>query len=187
MRKLIAAIALSLVVLVGPEPGTLAAASEGGPVTLVIAGSPAPNHVRVSLGADGRSYLIASSGLLEASGEICTHPEGDPDQLACVATAISGLQFNGGASDDIFIVGAKVTIPATLQGGAGNDKLIGGGGNDKLLGGPGDDTVIGRGGNDWLYGGSGEDRLVGGPGEDTCIGGPGPDTAASCELRRGIP
>lgn len=193
MKKLIAVLVLAVIGLLadlaGARPDTLApafAASEGG-VTLVIAGSPAPNHVRVSLSSDGRSYLIASAGVLEAPGEICTHPGDDPDQLACPATAISGFEFNGGASDDVFVVGAKVPAPATLRGGAGDDTLIGGAGNDKLIGGPGDDTLIGRGGSDWLYGGSGKDRLIGGPGEDTCIGGPGSDTATSCELRRGIP
>ncbi|HEX8754506.1 MAG TPA: hypothetical protein VF731_13930 [Solirubrobacterales bacterium] len=191
LKKLITVLALGAIgplVLSGVGPNALASPSPSSSrVTLVIVGGPGPNNLRVSLSADGRSYMIASSSPLEVSREICTHPEADPDRLACAASAISDFELDGGASDDVLALGAKVSAPATLQGGGGNDKLIGGGGTDKLIGGPGNDTLVGRGGNDLLYGGDGEDRLIGGPGEDTCIGGPGPDSAASCELPRGIP
>jgi Ca2+-binding RTX toxin-like protein len=155
--------------------------------TLVLAGGPGPNEIHISLSPDGRSYLIASSDPLEVGGQICTHPAADPDELACEASAISSFQFNGGASDDVVVVGRTVPVPATLEGGPGDDTLIGGGGDDRLIGGPGNDKLVGRGGDDWLYGGPGDDRLIGGPGNDTCIGGPGRDSAASCEIEKGIP
>lgn len=156
-------------------------------VTLVLAGSPGPNEIHISLSPDGSAYLIKSSDRLEVGGQICSHPGANPDELSCEAPAISGFQFNGGASNDVVVIGRTVPVPATLEGGPGNDTLIGGAGNDKLLGGPGNDRPVGRGGNDWLYGGSGEDRLIGGSGTDTCIGGPGRDSAASCEIEKGIP
>jgi RTX calcium-binding nonapeptide repeat (4 copies) len=156
-------------------------------VVLVLAGSPGPNEIRIALSADGRSYLIDSSDPLEVGGHICAHPSANPDELSCEATAISGFRFNGGASNDVVVVGKSISVPATLEGGPGDDTLVGGAGDDKLVGGPGNDTLVGGAGDDWLYGGTGNDRLVGGPGEDTCIGGPGLDSAASCEIEKGIP
>jgi Ca2+-binding RTX toxin-like protein len=156
-------------------------------VTVVLAGSPGPNEIHVSLSPDGRSYLITSSDPLEVGGQICTHPGADPDELGCEASAIAGFQFNGGASDDVVVIGKAVPVPATLEGGPGNDTLVGGGGNDRLVGGQGNDRLVGRGGNDWLYGGPGNDTLIGGPGTDTCIGGLGRDSASSCEVVKGVP
>lgn len=163
------------------------AATMSAAVTLVLAGSPAANEIRISLSPGGRSYLIESSNPLEVGGQICTHPDAKADQLSCAATAIAAFRFNGGASDDIVVIGRTVPVPTTLEGGAGNDVLIGGAGGEKLTRGPGDDRLVGRGGEDWLYGGAGEDRLVGGPGEDICIGGPAHDSAASCEVIEAMP
>ncbi|HEY5052209.1 MAG TPA: hypothetical protein VII45_02250 [Solirubrobacterales bacterium] len=173
----------------GPSAVTARASTTttGAGVTLVLAGSAGPNELRISLGADGRSYLIVSSDPLEVGGAICAHPDANPDELSCEATAIGSFQFNGGASNDVVVIGKTVAVPATLEGGAGNDALIGGAGNDRLIGGPGDDRLVGRGGNDWLYGGAGEDTLIGGSGTDTCVGGPSRDNATGCETEKGIP
>lgn len=154
---------------------------------LVLAGSSGPNEIHISLSPDGRTYVIDSVSALEASGDVCVNPPENPNELTCEAAAINGFWFNGGAGDDVVIVGRSVPAPATLRGGPGNDTLVGGAGNDKLSGGPGDDKLVGRGGGDWLYGGPGNDKLVGGAGEDTCIGGSGQDTGVSCETAREIP
>jgi Ca2+-binding RTX toxin-like protein len=154
---------------------------------LVLAGSSGPNEIHISLSADGRTYVIDSVSALEAGGDVCVNPPENPNELTCEAAVIDGFWFNGGAGDDVVIVGRSVSAPATLRGGPGNDTLIGGAGNDKLSGGLGDDKLVGRGGEDWLYGGPGNDRLIGGAGEDTCVGGPGQDTGVSCEAAREIP
>lgn len=154
---------------------------------LVLAGSSGPNEIHISLSADGRTYVIDSASALEAGGDVCANPPENPNELTCEAAVIDGFWFNGGAGDDVVIVGRSVPAPATLRGGSGNDTLVGGAGDDKLSGGPGDDKLVGRGGQDWLYGGPGDDKLVGGAGEDTCVGGPGHDTGASCETSKEIP
>ena len=128
--------------------------------SLVLAGSSGPNEIHIGLSADGRTYVIESSTALEAGGDVCANPPENPDELTCEASSISGFWFNGGAGDDVVIVGRSVPAPATLRGGPGNDTLVGGGGNDKL---------------------------IGGPGEDTCVGGPGHDLGVSCETSREIP
>jgi Ca2+-binding RTX toxin-like protein len=173
----------------GAPPGVQAEASATADhhFNLVLAGSSGPNEIQISLSPDGRTYVIESSSALEVGGDACANPPENPNALECEAAAIDGFWFNGGAGDDVVVVGRTVPAPVTLRGGAGDDTLVGGAGNDRLMGGPGDDTLIGRGGNDALYGGAGNDKLVGGRGEDTCIGGPGHDSALSCEIVREIP
>lgn len=51
----------------------------------------------------------------------------------------------------------------TLDGGAGNDRIVGGTSNDSILGGDGDDTILGSGGTrDTLDGGDGNDHITAG-------------------------
>ena len=57
-------------------------------------------------------------------------------------------------------VGGRVTLPARIEGGAGDDRLQAGSGARVLLGGDGDDVLIGGGGRAALDGGSGRGRLV---------------------------
>jgi hypothetical protein len=82
----------------------------------------------------------------------------------------------------------------TIEGTAGNDRLVGtagddvicgeggddivsgGGGNDVVFGDGGDDVLSGDAGDDTVYGGTGDDRLAGGDGFDVLSGGPGGDT-----------
>lgn len=69
----------------------------------------------------------------------------------------------------------KLSIPAFMDGGAGNDYLSGGAGNDTLIGADGNDILNGGPGNDILLGGAGNDKLSGGGGQEVLIGGPGRD------------
>ncbi len=153
---------------------TVAAAGERS-LTLLLAGDAGANVFRVSLDPEGRHYLIQSNAPLNVGGELCLHPEEKPARLECEAAAIGGFEINAGPGDDRVVLSGEVTVPATIRGGGGNDKLVGGSGDDKLLGGAGDDKLVGRGGDDWLYGGAGEDELYGGPGDDRLAGGPGGD------------
>lgn len=136
---------------------------------------PESNSIQIELSPDGRSYEIDSIVPLEVAGHVCAHPEGEPNKLTCVATAISGFEVNAGGGDDVVDISPAVPVPVSLRGGPGNDRLAGGGGDDKLVGGAGSDVLIGRAGNDSLFGGPGRDRLFGGPGNDLLRGGPGPD------------
>lgn len=73
------------------------------------------------------------------------------------------------------VVISEVSIPAEIDGGAGNDFLQGGVGADNILGGDGDDTIAGQGGNDTLRGEAGDDRIHGGAGNDLIHGHDGRD------------
>ena len=169
MKKVIFTMLTALAVL------SAAPAQAEGPLTLLLAGGKEDNMIRISLSPDGRDYVIQSRVVLEAGGDVCTHPEGRETELLCEAPAIAGFEVNAGGGNDKVILASDIPIPATLRGGPGNDVLIGGSVSDKILGGSGDDTLSGRRGDDWIFGGPGDDHLTGGPGDDQLRGGPGTD------------
>jgi Ca2+-binding RTX toxin-like protein len=114
-------------------------------------------------------------------------------------TSINRIVVHAGPGDDsVRLTPADgvdvVQLPASLQGGNGNDTLIGGAGNDTIAGNAGADWLAGSMGNDSLMGGDGNDRLFGGmiredllpgggvevpyagsDGDDTMLGGNGKD------------
>jgi len=142
-------------------------------LTMLITGGEERDVLDIKLSQDGRDYVVDSLSPLEVGGAVCTHPEAVENRLLCSATAISGFEVNAGGGGDSVIISPKVTIPVTLRGGPGDDRLYGGAGADKLVGGVGADTLIGRSGNDSLFGGEGDDTLYGGPGDDILRGGSG--------------
>lgn len=77
----------------------------------------------------------------------------------------------GQAGDDDIEVAAKITSPAWLYGGDGNDILIGGSGANVLLGGAGNDKLVGGSNRDLMIGGTGSDTIVGDANEDILIAG----------------
>jgi len=144
-------------------------------LTVLLAGGAEESRISITLTPDGRSYAISSIVPLEVGGNVCWHPEEQPNQLFCEAASIGGFEVNSGAGDDYVAVSPQVRVPATLRGGLGRDRLWGGGGADKLIGGPDDDALIGRGGPDSIFGGSGRDLLLGGSGDDLLHGNGGED------------
>lgn len=79
---------------------------------------------------------------------------------------------------------------ATIEGNAGNNRLVGTaardlmegkGGNDTLFGLGGNDDIDGDAGNDILYGGAGNDTMEGGLGADQLFGGLGADILSGDE------
>ena len=144
-------------------------------LTVVLAGGTEADTIAIGVSADGRDYVIDSMTPLEVGGDICAHPEGNPNELLCDAAPIAGFEVNAGAGDDVVRLSRDVPVAATLRGGSGNDRLVGGAAADKLLGGAGDDILVGRAGDDWLYGGAGDDKLIGGGGDDLIRGGGGHD------------
>jgi Ca2+-binding RTX toxin-like protein len=167
------AILIAAVVL-ATQAATVAGAAEPS-ITVLLAGGAEADTIGITLSADGRSYVIDSAGPLEVGGAVCSHPEGNQDELVCEAAWIVGFEVNAGAGDDSITVAPGVMVPTTLRGGPGNDKLVGGAGADKLIGGSGDDILVGRAGSDSLYGGPGDDRLIGGSGNDLLRGEAGED------------
>jgi hypothetical protein len=143
--------------------------------TVLLAGGPESNEIRIWLTPDGRSYVIDSIYPLEVGGNLCEHPAGNLNELICQAPQVAAFEFNADGGDDLARVSSAVRIPVAMRGGPGRDTLVGGSGPDKLFGGDGADRLIGRDGGDLLLGGEGSDTLFGGRGDDVLRGGGGID------------
>ena len=143
--------------------------------TVLLAGGPESNEIRIWLSPDGRTYVIDSIYPLEVGGDICEHPLANPNELVCQAPMVAAFEFNADGGDDKARVTPEVQIPVSMRGGPGDDTLVGGSGDDKLSGGDGADRLVGRDGDDQLLGGNGRDRLFGGRGDDVLKGGSGFD------------
>jgi Ca2+-binding RTX toxin-like protein len=92
------------------------------------------------------------------------------------------LVLNANGGDDTFSATGNLAalIGLTVDGGAGNDRLLGGNGADRLLGGDGNDFVDGNQGNDIGLLGAGDDTFQWDPGDgsDVVEGQDGADTMA---------
>jgi uncharacterized delta-60 repeat protein len=108
---------------------------------LIVDGTPGADRITVSPGPDATSVRVTVNGVTT------TRP----------LAGATALAVNGLAGNDRLEVAAALKLPATIDGGAGNDRLLGGGGNDVLLGGDGADVLDGRGGADLFRGGAGTD------------------------------
>jgi hypothetical protein len=82
---------------------------------------------------------------------------------------VTSVVVDAGDGNDSISAAGLATIPASLNGDAGDDTLTGGAANDNLRGGDG---------NDVLNGGAGDDTLGGDAGADVYNGGDGIDTAS---------
>jgi Ca2+-binding RTX toxin-like protein len=152
--------------------------SIGGSSTLILTGTPGPDQGKVEYA--GGTYTISGSDITN----------GDPTNPDCTGTGpitctgkVDAIEANMGAGDDEMVIGDNVphSVPSTLEGGPGSDKLVGGPANDVLYAGEDHDPDIleGGGGNDVLYGvnifhpkkDSGPATMNGGPGSDLMIGG----------------
>ena len=81
------------------------------------------------------------------------------------------LVLNANGGDDTFAATGNLAalIKLTVDGGAGDDRLLGGNGNDFLLGGDGNDFVDGNQGNDVGLLGAGDDTFQWDPGDGSDV------------------
>ena len=87
----------------------------------------------------------------------------------------------GSNGDDRVRLAKDVEVPASIQAGEGNDRIVGGAGDDVIDAGLGDDKVFGGRGDDIVAGAAGNDKLLGGDGNDELRGGEGNDRLAGNE------
>ncbi|HVQ58932.1 MAG TPA: hypothetical protein VMS60_08510 [Solirubrobacterales bacterium] len=174
-----AALFLAMVVAVACGLAAPAAQAEE-QATLILLGGSGEDVLQIDVSDDGTTYEIDSRSPLEVGGGICRHPEGAPLKLLCEAPKIGGFEIRVDAGNDIVELKEPLTVPATIDGGDGDDLLVGGGGSDWVMGGNGDDSLFGGLGNDRIscgegdnfgFGGRGDDRIRGGAGQDFLYGG----------------
>ena len=96
-----------------------------------------------------------------------------PHRIGRLAT-VQRIFFNG-SNDRDTVDASGLSVPVTMMGRGGDDRLIGGRADDLLDGGQGDDKLEGGRGNDILLGRAGKDKLNGGHGLDLLIVGLGSD------------
>ena len=164
----IAALAALLLAPATAEASTVRVTA--GKVRYVAAGE--ANRVQIARGPGGE-YTIVDPAVRVRVGAGCRSTGRN--------TAVCNGEINGativGAGGSDRLIATFLEVPATLDGGDGNDTLVGGGADDLLDGDDGNDTLVGRGGRDELRGDDDADRLDGGPGADVVDGGTGTDTA----------
>src|SRR5436190_14428943 len=85
------------------------------------------------------------------------------------SASVTRVSINTLAGNDFVSLG-RITQPATILGGDGNDTLTGGEGTDSIDGQNGNDYIDGRGGNDTLKGSNNNDTMNGGAGDDQLDG-----------------
>jgi hypothetical protein len=111
-----------------------------------------PNNVTISQA--GGSLRLDELASRMTAGPGCTAVN-DSYRVECPAAGVTSIavQTSSMGSD----VRIRANLPATIDGGAGDDVLIGGPADDTIDGGPGEDVIGGGGGADVLRGGSGVD------------------------------
>jgi Ca2+-binding RTX toxin-like protein len=128
---------------------------------LQVIGTSGDDHVSINLAKSGGSQVIrVHASFLPAPGFIDVS-----------ATGISSMVVMLLDGNDHASIAGNISLPALLDGGAGNDHLNAGGGGSVVHGGSGDDVLLGGAKNDILIGGTGADQLNGGSGQDILIGG----------------
>ncbi|HEY2480366.1 MAG TPA: calcium-binding protein [Solirubrobacterales bacterium] len=149
-----------------------------GQSTLILTGTAGPDQGTVDF--SGGKYAISGSDVTNGDP---TNPDCSGGATIACSGKVDAIEANLGAGDDELTIGQGVphSVPSTLEGGTGSDKLVGGPANDVLYAGEDHDpdTLEGGGGNDVLYGvnifhpkkDSGPATMNGGGGSDLMIGG----------------
>ena len=182
--KMIVVAALGLAALAAPaaQASTVTFAADG---ALVVTAGPERNSLGIQAAGDGSGRVVIYEGVpgvpVTGPADRCEPFDGS---VTCTFDPAAGVRVDLGDGDDWGYVSSDLpaTMPVSITGGAGADKLQasgwdgqpttldGGAGNDILEGGTGTDTLIGGDGDDTLDGKAGTDRLDGGAGDDLLNG-----------------
>src|SRR5207248_1667736 len=95
----------------------------------------------------------------------------DPGPFTIDIGTSENLVLNAKGGDDSFTggIGLAALIKTSVDGGAGDDRLLGTDGNDTLVGGDGNDFIDGNAGADTAFLGNGKDTFTWDPGDGSDI------------------
>ncbi len=130
----------------------------------------------VRRGANATQMIVSSAGRSQVFNDVTSilaDGRGGNDTITIESTVTLPATIYGRAGNDKITLGAG---GGTAYGGTGDDLLIGGAARDVLRGEQGNDILRGNAGNDELDGDEGDDQLSGAAGDDILRGGPGRDT-----------
>lgn len=133
------------------------------------------NGVLTVTGTDGNDVIVVRQAHAMISVKGMSIDVNGVMEKAVKVADVTSVDVNAlGGNDRVNL--SSLRIGATVDGGAGNDRIFGGRGNDSLIGDSGDDSLNGGAGDDSLDGGAGNDVENGGQGNDDLMGGDGNDT-----------
>src|SRR5262249_60215204 len=122
-------------------------------------GPPGPARRALAVaGTDGNALIVIAPGPRPGTAQVFIQGV-SPARPGSVQTVslqgVSRLLVYGGRGDDTLVVDPSLALPALLDGGPGNDRLVAGGGPSILVGGDGNDTLVGGPRRRPLIGGGG--------------------------------
>jgi Ca2+-binding RTX toxin-like protein len=123
----------------------------------------------------GATFDDTSFGVISNISKIALSDEDDLVSLGTNAVTKGFTSINSNGGNDTLNASA-INASVTLNGGAGEDRILGGFANDSLVGGADNDTLLGGGDGDTLLGEAGADSLLGGADNDSLLGGADNDT-----------
>ena len=136
-----------------PSSASAATASISGTDLVVSAGPAETNNLMITTEVTDYRITETGAGVTLSPGAGCI--SGGANQVLCPIAGLASISVAAGDLDDIVTVSAM--LPATLNGGDGDDRLSGGTGNDTLNGDQQEDILDGGVGADALNGGTGSD------------------------------
>jgi RHS repeat-associated protein len=134
-----------------PTRKALAVGGTAGNDVIVVEASSQPNVLQIMV-AETTPQTYFSTSTVSVSG-------------------VSHLLVYGGPGNDLILVDSRVTLPALLDGGPGDNEVLGGGGPSVLVGGAGRNILLGDSSRNILIGGGGPAILIPGIGQNVLIGG----------------
>ncbi len=176
-RALPAALLLALVLAL-PAGAQAAATMSVNGSTLTFTASDALDHQTYPYLASNGHLRIEDLDGISPGASGCTSVS--PGTVDCGApSTFTRVVLSFGLGSDTVAVADGLHLPATIDGGAGDDEIDGGDQPDVLDGGDGADTVYGNGGADVVRGGPGDDEISAGTGIDVLDGGGGNDAVGA--------
>jgi ELWxxDGT repeat protein/VCBS repeat-containing protein len=115
------------------------------PVGALVTGTQGADAIDVAESAGVLTIDVnGASSTVSGAGKLVVNALGGPDTVTLHALTIPAT-VDGGEGDDLLDASGVSEIGVVLLGGAGDDTLIAGGGIDTLNGGPGEDTAVLKG------------------------------------------
>jgi Ca2+-binding RTX toxin-like protein len=185
MRLTLLATVFAVLTLGASSASAATVTSDG--TTITVAGADVDEVLRTNADAEGADpdtfEFEDQTGAPVAFGTGCAVDDDDPNKAQCPSASVTRIVINlAGGNDAARFVGGFDFVPATINGGEGDDGdcdfgpvVEGTGQNDVIDGGPGNDCLLGRDGDDTVDGGVGDDFADGNDGSDTVRGGDGSD------------
>ncbi|MBW3540296.1 MAG: hypothetical protein KY476_08500, partial [Planctomycetes bacterium] len=139
--------------------------------TAVITGAGVHGGTLQIIGTDGDDRVTvepADADLLVVHASFLPEADGSRTFAAAGVHSIQMLLCDG---HDRATIESSIQLPAIVDGGPGDDRLVAGGGGTVLVGGPGEDQLMGGDSRDVLIGGEGADLIQGKDGDDLLIAG----------------